>query len=72
LGAIRAVAVSAMVLSSALGPALAGAALDAGFSVDMLLRAISAGAVVCAIYLALLQTHLHRQTLPNNSKKDYS
>jgi sugar phosphate permease len=72
LGAIRAVAVSAMVLSSALGPALAGAALDAGFSVDMLLRAISAGAVACAIYLALLQTHLHRQTLPNNSKKDYS
>lgn len=72
LGAIRAVTVSAMVLSSALGPALAGAALDAGFSVDMLLRAISAGAVVCAIYLALLQTQLHRQTLPNNSKKDYS
>ena len=71
LGAIRAVAVSAMVLSSALGPALAGAALDAGFSVDMLLRAISAGAVACAIYLALLQTHLHRQALPNNSKKDH-
>ena len=72
LGAIRAVAVSAMVLSSALGPVVAGAALDAGFSVDMLLGTISMGVVACAIYLALLQTHLHQRTPPYNPKKDNS
>ena len=72
LGAIRAVAVSAIVLSSALGPVAAGAALDAGFSVDMLLGTISLGVVACAIYLALLQTHLHRRTAPYNPEKDYS
>ncbi len=58
LGAIRAVAVSAMVFSSAVGPALVGGALDAGLSLNTQMAAMSAAAAICAASLALLQSRL--------------
>ncbi len=58
VGAIRAVAVSAMVVSSALGPAVTGAGLDAGVGLDAQLRVLSLGAAACALSLVVLQTAL--------------
>lgn len=65
VGAIRAVAVSAMVVSSAVGPAVTGAALDAGVDLDAQLRAMSIGAAACALSLLALRAKLHRREPPN-------
>ncbi|MEM6415338.1 MAG: MFS transporter [Pseudomonadota bacterium] len=64
LGAIRAVAVSAMVLSSAIGPALVGLALDSGFSLDGQLRVMAGVAIICAISLACIQNKLQWRAPP--------
>ncbi len=64
LGAIRAVAVSAMVLSSAVGPALIGSALDAGVGIDDQLRAMSACALAAAASLAFLENSLRWRPPP--------
>ncbi len=68
LGAIRAVAVSAMIFASALGPAVIGAWLDAGVTMDQQLQMMSAGAVFCVLTLFGLQAYLHRRS-PSPSPK---
>ncbi|MEL6279787.1 MAG: MFS transporter [Pseudomonadota bacterium] len=70
LGAIRAAAVSAMVLSSAVGPALIGVALDAGVGLDAQLRAMCAAAAAAAVSLALLEDSLRWRPPPLHSLTD--
>ncbi|MEO0400604.1 MAG: MFS transporter [Pseudomonadota bacterium] len=65
LGAIRALAMSAMVLASAIGPALTGALLDAGVDLDDQLLAMSCYATLGALSLLFLRPSLKRLERPN-------
>ncbi|MEM9262972.1 MAG: MFS transporter [Pseudomonadota bacterium] len=65
LGAIRSVAHSALVFSSALGPVLTGAGLDIGISIDTQMKAMAGYALLCCVLFSLLRTHLVRRA-PNS------
>ncbi|MEM9168151.1 MAG: MFS transporter [Pseudomonadota bacterium] len=69
IGAIRAVAGSALVLSSAIGPGLCGALIDAGVSLDAQLRAMAAYAALCAVLFAPLQNRMTRRPPPSDAAK---
>lgn len=60
LGAIRALAVSLMVFSTALAPGLMGAGIDLGLSIDWQYRILAVYVLVCAAVFAALQPALRR------------
>jgi MFS family permease len=64
LGAIRALAVSLMVLSTALAPGAMGGLIDAGVSLDVQFRAMALYVLLCVAVFAALQPALQRDAAP--------
>jgi len=62
LGSIRAMAVAAMVLASALGPGITGTLIDTGFGYNSQLWIMAAYALICALIMRTVSTTLLART----------
>jgi sugar phosphate permease len=62
LGAIRSIAVAAMVFASALGPGVTGSYIDRGISFDFQLVVMSGYCIVAALGMAMVSGHLVART----------
>lgn len=69
LGAIRAQLMTAIVVATAVGPGLSGWLLDAGVSVNHLLLAVCAYALIGVVVLSVLSVHLRDRLAGNVARR---